>query len=42
MLRGLSGAYRSTDARGKGAIIRTAEGEAGMEGESETDMRKEA
>ena len=31
--------YRSTDARGKAAIMRTAEGEAGVEGESEVSKR---
>lgn len=33
--RRLVDAYRSTDARGKGAIMRTAEGEAGVEGQPE-------
>ena len=31
--------YRSTDARGKAAITRTAEGEAGVEGQSEGNRR---
>ena len=32
--------YRSTDARGKAAIMRTAEGEAGVEGQLEIAARK--
>lgn len=34
--------YRSTDARGKAAIMRTAEGEAGVEGQSAGDLNAQA
>ena len=34
--------YRSTDARGKAAIMRTAEGEAGVEGPSAGDLNAQA